>query len=151
MRELQLQEDCLSSCNAHVSIHARNAQLDLSRADLAAMYHLTDAFAAWRAEAQNLENQGGGIAGAGVPAMQIAIELDASVRCNLQTTPQVRSLNKDIKSVIGIVSQLFSHVNRQTSSAMHISAAWPESDMLQSRVPECRSAFAALFGIPLGI
>ncbi|KAK9789541.1 hypothetical protein WJX73_002535 [Symbiochloris irregularis] len=79
MRRLRLQETILATSTAHVSMHARSAQLQLSQSAVAALCHLSDSFAQWRAEvteAALIASGGNGLP----PAAQIVFELEACVQ-----------------------------------------------------------------------
>lgn len=83
MRRLRMQETILATSQAHISLHARSAQLRLSQPDIAAICQLSDSFAAWRnelAEAALLASGGNGLP----PAAQIVFEMEACVQATLE-------------------------------------------------------------------
>lgn len=96
LQELQLQEAALASSHVRISLHAQHAQLDLNRADLAAICHLRDSFAAWQAQmsAEALYEDAylGGDSFGGqlpVPASQVTFQLEACVHAQLHAPSQV--------------------------------------------------------------
>ena len=80
LREVQLQEAILATCQAHIRLHAANAELDMCRAGTAALCHLADCLAVWRAEAALAACNGA----APPPATQLVFELDVSLHASLQ-------------------------------------------------------------------
>ena len=60
------------------------------QADLAAIWHILEAVLRWRAAAEAAALEAGGEAAAAIPATQMALLLEAGLRCNLQHVTQVR-------------------------------------------------------------
>ncbi|KAK9805512.1 hypothetical protein WJX72_002557 [[Myrmecia] bisecta] len=92
---VQFQESAIAASGMYLHVRAVEVLIDLSQADLAALWHLADAYLRWRAQtvaaalnaSNDLHSDGFDSLAAVVPS-QCAILLEGGFRCNLRHGPQ---------------------------------------------------------------